>query len=31
MWQYTENGSIAGVSGNVDLNYTCLIPEGSKY
>ena len=28
MWQYTENGSIAGVSGNVDLNYTCLIPEG---
>ena len=28
MWQYTENGSIAGVSGKVDLNYTCLIPKG---
>ena len=28
MWQYTEKGKIAGVSGDVDLNYTCLIPEG---
>ena len=27
MWQYTEKGKIAGVSGDVDLNYTCLIPE----
>ena len=24
MWQYTESGKVGGISGNVDLNYTCL-------
>ena len=24
MWQYTEYGKVDGISGNVDLNYTCL-------
>ena len=28
MWQYTETGKIPGISGNFDLNYTCLKPEG---
>ena len=28
MWQFTEKGIINGINGNVDLNYTCLIPEG---
>lgn len=24
MWQYSEKGSVDGINGNVDLNYTCL-------
>ena len=29
MWQYSEKGSVNGIKGNVDLNYTCL--KSMKY
>ncbi|WP_434798259.1 SH3 domain-containing protein [Terrisporobacter vanillatitrophus] len=30
MWQYSEKGSVAGISGYVDLNYTCLKTFGGS-
>ena len=30
MWQYSESGSVPGISGAVDLNYTCLKTWGKS-
>ena len=30
MWQYSETGRVPGISGNVDLNYTCLKMNNSN-